>query len=300
MAAAREFPLIQDPSNHSVMGWAPDGKHILFQSDRSGSHDAWLIAVADGKAEGEPTLVKKDFSGTVLGFARSGAFYYAVANSVRDVQIAELDPASGDVASPPQPASRRWVGITRAPDWSPDGRSLAYIRNREPSRAVIIVCSIDTGEERELQVGEWRLGTDLRWAQDGKAIVVPGLEPGKKTPSGEASAGRKCLARVEVQTGQIISLMAFPENVGGSPPFDLSPDGKTVFYINRNRPLGWEPGPGSTPGPRCAVRPGDAALREEGTLFGVACSRWQAAGRRSSGRRTAGPARRAGRRRGSP
>ena len=234
VATAREFPLIPDPSNHSVMGWAPDGKHILFSSERSGSPDAWLIAVADGKAEGEPTLVKKDFSGSSLGFARSGAFYYAVENTVGDVQIAELDPASGKVVSPPQPASRRWVGITRAPDWSPDGRSLAYIRSREPSQAVIIVRSMDTGEERELQVGERRLGADLRWAPDGKAIVVPGFEPGKKTSHIEAYGGRKSLTRIDVQTGQVTSLMPFPVNVGGSPPFDLSPDGKTVFYINLN------------------------------------------------------------------
>jgi len=233
VAAGREFPLIPDPSNHSVMGWAPDGKHILFSSERSGSPDAWLITVADGKAEGEPTLVKKDFSGAFLGFTRSGAFYYAVANSVGDVQIAELDPASGKVVSPPQPASRRWVGITRAPDWSPDGRSLAYIRAREPSQAVIMVRSIDTGEEREFQVGGRRLGTDLRWAPDGRAIVVPGFEPGKGSDSA-AYNGRKSLTRIDVQTGQVTSLMPFPVKVGGSPPFDLSPDGKTAFYINLN------------------------------------------------------------------
>jgi Tol biopolymer transport system component len=179
-------------------------------------------------------LVKKDFSGAFLGFTRSGAFYYAVANSVGDVQIAELDTASGKVVSPPQPASRRWVGITRAPDWSPDGRSLAYIRAREPSQAVIIVRSIDTGEERELQVGDRRLGTDLRWAPDGRAIVVPGFEPGKRADDIEARGGRKSLTRIDVQTGQVTSLMPFPANVGGSPPFEFSPDGKTVFYINLN------------------------------------------------------------------
>jgi Tol biopolymer transport system component len=108
------------------------------------------------------------------------------------------------------------------------------MRSREPSQAVIIVRSIDTGEERELPVGERRLGTDLRWAPDGKALVVPGFEPGKKTPDSEASAGHKSLTRIDVQTGQATSLMPFPENVGGSPPFALSPDGRTVFYINLN------------------------------------------------------------------
>jgi len=234
VAASREYPLVPDPSNHSVMGWAPDGKHILFSSERSGSPDAWLIAVADGKAEGEPTLVKKDFRGAFLGFARSGAFYYAVGSSAGDVQVAELDPASGKVVSPPQAASRRWVGITWAPDWSPDGRSLAYIRARERSQRVIIVRSIDTGEEREFQVGDRRIGDTLRWAPDGKAIVVPGLEPGNKTPDIEAPDVRKSLTRVDVQTGEVTSLMPLPLSMraGGSPSFELSSDGKTVFYVN--------------------------------------------------------------------
>ncbi len=30
--------------------WTPDGKHILFVSDRSGKFDLWSIAVQNGKA----------------------------------------------------------------------------------------------------------------------------------------------------------------------------------------------------------------------------------------------------------
>ena len=217
---AREFSLIPDPSKHHVLGWAPDGRHLLFSSERSGSADAWLIAVAGGKAEGEPTFVKKDFGVIPLGFTRAGAFYYAVYNIVSDVQIAELDPASGKVVSPPQSASRRWVGITQTPDWSPDGRSLAYVRSREPSQ-VVIVRSMDTGEERELPVGEMRIGLALRWAPDGKAIVVPGFEAGKGWS----------LMRIDAQTGQATSLMPLPMGGSGYPRFEFSQDGKRVFYI---------------------------------------------------------------------
>ena len=213
-----ESQLIPDQSNHSVLGWAPDGKHILFSSERSGSADAWLIAVAGGKAQGEPIFVKKDWGFRPMGFTRSGAFYYAVNNNVGEVQIAELDPASGNVISPPQPASRR--GNTRAPDWSPDGRFLAFIDSRDPSRAVI-VRSMDKGEERELRVGEWTIGVGgLRWTPDGKAVVVMASAPGK----GEN------LIRIDVQTGQVTSLM--PVMAAPSfPRFELSPDGNRIFYV---------------------------------------------------------------------
>jgi Tol biopolymer transport system component len=213
-----ESPLIPDRSKHSVMGWAPDGKHILFSSERSGSADAWLVAVAGGKAQGEPVFVKKDWGFLPMGFTRSGAFYYAANNNVWDVRIAELDSAGGNVASPSQPAFRR--GNTRAPDWSPDGRSLAAVVSTEPSQAVIIR-SMDSGEEREYRVGERTIRSGgLRWAPDGKAVVVPASEAGK----GEN------LMRIDVETGQVTSLTPRPD-LGGWPRFELSRDGSVIFYV---------------------------------------------------------------------
>ena len=35
--------------------WTPDGKHILFTSDRSGRMDLWSVAVQNGKAIGSPS-----------------------------------------------------------------------------------------------------------------------------------------------------------------------------------------------------------------------------------------------------
>jgi Tol biopolymer transport system component len=209
-----ESPLIPDRSNHSVLGWAPDGKHVLFSSERSGSADAWLIAVTDGKAQGEPVFVKKDWGSLPMGVTRSGAFYYGVNNNVWEVQIAELDPSSGNVASPPLLASRR--GNTQAPDWSPDGRFLAFVLVRESNRTVV-VRSMDTGEERELPIGERTMRGPLRWTPDGKAIAVAASEGGKGDN----------LVRIDVQTGQLTSLMPLP---AGFTRFEFSPDGNTIFY----------------------------------------------------------------------
>jgi Tol biopolymer transport system component len=221
LQTGKESPLIPDRSSHSVLGWAPDGKHILFSSERSGSHDAWLIAVAGGKAVGEPIFVKKDWGFLPMGFTRSGAFFHAVNNNVGDVKIVEVDPVSGNVVSPPQSASQR--GNTWAPAWSPDGRFLAYILAREPNRTVI-VRSLETGEEREFEVGERTIGmgASLHWLPDGKAVAVTAFEPGK----GDS------LVRIDVQTGRVTTLMPRPAG-SGFPRFDFSPDGNTGFYIKR-------------------------------------------------------------------
>ena len=213
-----ESLLIPDLSKHSVLGWTPDGKHIMFSSERSGSDDAWLVAVAGGKVQGEPIFVKKNWGSLPMGFTRSGAFYYEVNNNVWGVQIAEIDPDSGKVISPPRSAFKR--GNMRSPDWSPDGRSLAGVVSSDPSQAVIIH-SMDTGEERELRIGEWTIMMGgLRWTPDGKAVVVAASKAGK----GEN------LIRIDVQTRQVTSLMPLPA-LGGWPRFVFSRDGNIIYYL---------------------------------------------------------------------
>jgi Tol biopolymer transport system component len=174
--------------------------------------------VAGGKAQGDPVFIKRDWGFQPMGFTRSGAFYYAVNNTVGNVQIVEFDPESGTVVSPPRPASQR--GNTWAPAWSPDGGFLAFIVAREPHRTVI-VRTLETGEEREFEVGERTigLGATLRWFPDGKGIVVPAFEPGK-------GAG---LVRIDAQTGRVAFLMPLPAAVG-FPHFEILPDGSRVLY----------------------------------------------------------------------
>jgi Tol biopolymer transport system component len=213
-----ESSLVPDLAKPSVLGWAPDGKHILFSSERGGSSDAWLIAVADGTARGEPILVRKNWGNRPLGFTPSGAFYFGVINNVAEVRVAELDPAGGKAVLPSEPAFRR--GHTMDADWSPDGRSLAAKDGRMPGQAVI-VRSMDAGVERELPVGEWAIGPgNLRWTPDGKAVVVPASAPGKGNH----------LIRIDVQTGQVSSLMPLPA-LGGWPRFGIARDGNEVYYL---------------------------------------------------------------------
>ena len=154
-----------------------------------------------------------------MGLTRSGAFYFGVNNNVGDVKVAELDPASGNVVSPPRSISPR--GNTWGPDWSPDGRFLAYILAREEGRTVM-VRTLETGEEREYQVGERTIGMEsaLRWLPDSTAVAVPVFVPGE----GET------LIRIDVQTGQVTALMRLPAGYG-FPRYGFSPDGKTIFTM---------------------------------------------------------------------
>jgi Tol biopolymer transport system component len=220
----RELPLVQHPANEYLLDWTPDSR-ILFSSDRSGTRDAWLIGVSDGKPQGSPELVQKDVGrSNPLGFTRAGACYYGTYAGAHEVYTAEIDLASGKLVSPPQPASRRWVGISRTPDWSPDGKFLAYLRGGQ-----IVIRSAETGEERELKPKARSLrGLALRWAPDGKFLVVPGID----------NEGRRGLMHVDVQTGDATLLVPLLERDTYFPRFDCSPDGKTIFYVSQDAPEG--------------------------------------------------------------
>ena len=96
-------PLVQHPANDVIFDWTPDGKRILFGSDRSGTMGAWWIRIADGKPDGPPELVKPDLGQDVrpMGFTRDGSYYYGVRTGMSDVYIAEVDFASGRVLAQP-------------------------------------------------------------------------------------------------------------------------------------------------------------------------------------------------------
>jgi Tol biopolymer transport system component len=217
LETGRESVLIPEGARSTVLAWAPDGRHLIFVSSRGGGRDMWLLEVADGRPLGEPRRIKENFSGYGLGFARSGAFYYAVSEPLQDVKVTELDPADRETVSVPKPVSRRWVGVTRSPDWSPDGKSLAYMTTR-PAGSIIIRAA-DTGEERELRTGAQRFGVVLRWAPDSKSLITTVLDGGTQWK----------LARVDARTAEVTSLMPWPAEQGAFPRFDVSPDGTTIF-----------------------------------------------------------------------
>jgi dipeptidyl aminopeptidase/acylaminoacyl peptidase len=93
---------VENPADDQVLGWAPDGKHILFVSDRTGTKDAWLIQVADGKPVDIPKLIKPEIGDLdPWGFTSDGAFYYATWGPTDiDIYLAKLDSTTEKVLHP--------------------------------------------------------------------------------------------------------------------------------------------------------------------------------------------------------
>lgn len=224
-----EIPLVEHPADDYVLGWAPDGKRLLFASDRTGDWDAWIIQVVDGKPKGDPELIKKDIGQIKpLGFTKKGSFYYALRTRMTDVFIATLDLEKGKLLTPPKLATQRFTGSNVGPGWSPDGKYFSYLSKRVPgsdgfgSRALIIRF-METGKEREF-IPKLIFFWGPRWAPDGRSILGVGSE--KKDRVG--------LYKIDVKTGDIKCIVQYDSGEGiGFPAW--SPDGKKIFYTCKQR-----------------------------------------------------------------
>ena len=145
-----EAKAVVNPGPDTVMGWSPDGKMLLFASDRTGSTALWGIRVADGKPQGTPVLLRPGIPSDSLGVTASGALYIGTRIENRDIHVASLDFDTGRLLAPPVRPVETFVGANAQPDWSPDGKYLAYtsVRYRAGSNKVLVVRSMDTGQSR--------------------------------------------------------------------------------------------------------------------------------------------------------
>ena len=230
---SREIPLVEHPANDLVPVWAPDGKSIVFSSDRTGTMAAWVLRVTEeGKPGGSPELVKQDIGRRALplGFTQKGSFYYGLETGMTDVYVAALELATGKLLAPPRRATQAFVGANTSPDWSPDGKYLAYVsqRGRAPfglGSHIIAIRSVETGQERELspKVNPRPNYGTLRWSPDGRSLLVLGRD--KK--------GRQGLYQLDADTGAVTPVVQVE-------PGDYvhqavwSRDGRAIFYTRHD------------------------------------------------------------------
>ncbi len=227
LAGGPEVPLVEHEADDLVLGWAPDGAHVLFQSDRTGTPSAWLLPVSDGTADGPPELVKPDFwNANPMGFTTDGRFFYGVRTSSRSIRIATLNPETGEVVGRPGSGTMRSNGTQMWPSWSPDGQSLAFlVQGTAPNSTprTLAIRSQATGEERHLRLPmELFYPSQPRWHPDGRTIFVRSQD----------RQNQYALYSVDVRTGEVEPVFKHPPSKMFRTSFDVFPDGERIVFAH--------------------------------------------------------------------
>ena len=194
----------------------PDGKTLLFVSDRGGGFGLWLAAIKDGAL----TLIRADMGDIEsVRVSKSGSFFYT-RNVIRNAESAF---AVQQIGGSPI-GSGSFDG--ELPRWSTDGRSFAFLASERDQlkRAFSVtlhVYSDKTNEERRyVPSGTVKVAWNApQWFHDGAGVVL----------WVEESEGAKSPYRVDLETGRFTRIS---ENLIDDPePVAISSDDRTVYTV---------------------------------------------------------------------
>ncbi|HEX2489038.1 MAG TPA: winged helix-turn-helix domain-containing protein [Blastocatellia bacterium] len=148
------------------LAWTPDSREIVFDSRRGGSsRHLWRVAITGGTPERVDTVGADVLSPAISPLGRRLAY----TQTLDDINIwrVELD-AAGKAKSQTELIASTFGD--HGPDYSPDGRMIAFTSGRSGNNA-IWVCESDGSKPRLLHsCGPYVTGTP-RWSPDGRWIA---------------------------------------------------------------------------------------------------------------------------------
>jgi Tol biopolymer transport system component len=218
--ATREAHVVDHHANDLLAGWSPDGRWLLFASDRSGSIALWGLPMADGRPTGTPSLLRADLGSFVgsLGMTRTGALLHVRRTKAVKVYSATVDFVTGKVVTPGAPVFETYLRGQRGPVWSWDGKMMAWsspLPSGQPGVGVMTE-SLETGRVTEV-AAELSGGVLRTWAPDGSL-----------TYHGTDVKGRPGIFRIDPHDGHATPIAIADEGFFALP--DWSSDGKRLVY----------------------------------------------------------------------
>ena len=141
-------PLTRTPNaSEASPSWSPDGNHIVYVSDQSGTPQLYIISRNGGAPK---RLTSRGRNNTSPDWGPNGLIAYASLQGGRNV-VQVINPATGEITTPPQGSSD-----FDEPSWAPDGRHLACTRSQNYHSQVYILDTMgDSPIALSLSKGDW-------------------------------------------------------------------------------------------------------------------------------------------------
>jgi hypothetical protein len=216
-------PLVEHAGVDLLVGWLPGTDIVLFSSDRSGTTDLWSVRVANGRASGEPSLVRSGFfRSEAVGFA-DGALFYGVRTGSSGQAVINVDPRSGALLGAASLPLEHLSTMPRALAWSHDGQTLAA-PTRQRGGHGITLHSMESGDSSVFWLEEDVVALGIEWAADGNSLFLRVAE------AAMVPTGSHHFLRLDLVTGSTTPLFAAadPEESPHYFRFLATPDGRSI------------------------------------------------------------------------
>lgn len=219
-----ERRLTDDPAGDSLPRWAHDGSAVLFTSNRSGHWQIWEIPAEGGAAH--PVRVNTATEWQVDESADGGRLAF-LSNQEGPEFLWVMERATSEARVVVRHGKRSILGN---PDWSPDGRLIAFSSNWRIGHQIYVL-DLGSGEQRRL-TGVAIGGCEPRFSPDGRRVVY--------VKRGHLS-DKSRLAEIDLASGQERILVDWPalnydpvySPDGGELAFASNVTGEYVIYRER-------------------------------------------------------------------
>ncbi|MBI4499578.1 MAG: S9 family peptidase [Gemmatimonadetes bacterium] len=122
---------------------SPDGKTVLFRSQRSGWVNYWLVPLAGGTPR---PMAAEETEQSEAQWSPDGRLIAYVANHNGTTEVRVVPAAGGPSRAVVSPAS----GMAQNIDWSPDGKRLSYTLQTPTRAADLYVVPVEGGQPKQL------------------------------------------------------------------------------------------------------------------------------------------------------